>query len=78
MTSFRKYRGFPFTINEQGKVIPQMDLDEFEELYLHAYKYKFDKYVFKTPHPHWAVLPLEKYMEFYKETTEFTGEIGAK
>jgi len=46
-----------FTINEKNQVIPNIPGEEFEEIYLHAYKYKFGAYKFKTKFPEWTKLP---------------------
>ena len=56
LSSNEEYKGIEFEM-EKGDVIPNMANEEFDEIYLHAYKYTFGKYKFKTSLPSWANLP---------------------
>jgi hypothetical protein len=50
-----KFHDIPYSVDAKGWIIPDVSSDDFEELYLHAYKYKFSTYAFKTPYPSWAL-----------------------
>ena len=48
-------KGVEFIINEENDVIPNIPAQDFDEIYLHAYKYKFGKYKFVTKFPDWEI-----------------------
>ncbi len=50
----RQHNGLPYSITAEGRVVPDMSGDDFDELYLHAYKYMFGKRQIKTKYPVWA------------------------
>eukprot|EP00826_Nyctotherus_ovalis_P036451 TRINITY_DN3231_c0_g1_i14.p1 TRINITY_DN3231_c0_g1~~TRINITY_DN3231_c0_g1_i14.p1 ORF type:complete len:172 (+),score=41.50 TRINITY_DN3231_c0_g1_i14:804-1319(+) len=62
-------KGLPFDI-EDGCVIPCLINESFDEIYLHAYKYRFGKYKFKTTLPAWTNIPDPTYAKSKEDAKE--------